>query len=100
MIVIARQQPLFLPLQPEYPVEPAVGAAILDYPETNLDRLMGVIERLLEPVLATLSKRDELLDALVLRFVFDDGGKPTERAARPLAKAIPMAMMSDCMVAS
>lgn len=70
---------LFMPLQPEYPVEPAVGAAILDYPETNLDRLMGVIESLLEPMLDTLSKRDELLVALVLRFVFDDGGKQVER---------------------
>lgn len=70
---------LVAPLQPEYPVLPASAAAVLDYPETNLDRLMAMIERLLEPILATLSKRDELVAALAIRLVFDDGGKGFER---------------------
>jgi protein ImuB len=70
---------LWDPLQPEIPVEPAAGRAVLDYPETNLERLMAVIESLLEPVRETLSRRDELASALDLRFVFDDGRKHTER---------------------
>lgn len=69
---------LFAPLQPEYPVEPAAATAILDYPETNLDRLMAVIERLLETVSVTLARRDELAAVLVLNFVFDNGEKSSE----------------------
>jgi len=70
---------LFSPLEPEYPLEPATGTAIFDYAESNLDRLMAVIERLLEPVLATLSQRDELAAALLIRFVFDDHKRAAER---------------------
>jgi protein ImuB len=70
---------LFSPLEPQYPLEPASGAALFDYPECNLDRLMAVVERLLEPVLTTLSQRDELAAALLIRFVFDDGSRAAER---------------------
>jgi protein ImuB len=70
---------LFSPLEPEYPVEPASGAAVFDYPECHLDRLMAVLERLLEPVLATLARRDQLAAALLIRFVFDDGARAAER---------------------
>jgi protein ImuB len=69
---------LFVPLQPEYPTEPAAATAILDYPETSLDRLMAVIESLLKPVLAELSRRDELAAVLVFNFVFDNGEKNNE----------------------
>ena len=70
---------LWDPLQPEIPSEPATGRAVLDHPETNLDRLMAVIESLFEPVRETLCKRDDLVAALELRFVFDDKQKHTER---------------------
>ena len=70
---------LFSPLQPQYPLEPASGTAVFDYPESNLDRLMAVIERLLEPMHSELAKRDELIAALHVRFVFDDGGRASER---------------------
>jgi len=70
---------LFAPLQPQYPLEPASGAAVFDYPESNLDRLMAVVERLLEPMLAELAKRDDLVAALLIRFLFDDGGRAAER---------------------
>jgi protein ImuB len=69
---------LWTPLQPERPAEPAVGRAVLDDPETNLDRLMAIIENLLDPVRDTLEKRGELAAALELRFVFDDRGKHAE----------------------
>jgi protein ImuB len=70
---------LFSPLEPQYPPEPASGAAVFDYPECSLDRLMAVFERLLEPVLTTLSQRDELAAALSIRLVFDDGTRAAER---------------------
>ena len=70
---------LFSPIEPEYPVEPAVSTAVFDYSESNLDRLMAVIERLLDPVLATLSHRDTLASALLIRFLFDDGTRSHER---------------------
>jgi protein ImuB len=69
---------LWTPLQPEIPVEPASGRAVLDYPETNLDRLMALIETLLEPVRGTLVKRDELIVSLDIRFVFDNKEKRAE----------------------
>jgi protein ImuB len=70
---------LWMPIQPEIPVEPAAGKAVLDYPETNLDRLMVLIETLLEPVQKTLGARDELVAWLEIRFVFDNKKKHAER---------------------
>lgn len=70
---------LYSPLQPEYPLEPASGSAVFDYPEANLDRLLAVIEQLLFPMLVELSRRDELAAALVIRFLFDDGERAGER---------------------
>jgi len=64
---------LWTPLQPEIPVEPASGRSVLDYPETNLDRLMALIKMLLEPA------RDELAASLDIRFVFDNKEKRSER---------------------
>jgi protein ImuB len=70
---------LWTPLEPEFPIEPARGGVFLDYPETNLDRLMALIESLFDPIRDTLSKRDELIAALETRFVFDNKKKHTER---------------------
>ena len=70
---------LWTPLQPEIPVEPASGRSVLDYPETNLDRLMALIKMLLEPVRETLAARDELAASLDIRFVFDNKEKRSER---------------------
>lgn len=70
---------LWTPIQPEIPVEPAAGKAVLDYPETNLDRLMALIETLLESVQKTLTARDELVASLEIRFVFDNKQRHTER---------------------
>jgi protein ImuB len=70
---------LWTPLQPEIPVEPASGRAVLDYPETNLDRLMALIETILEPVRGTLLKRDELIASLDIRLEFDNKEKHAEK---------------------
>jgi protein ImuB len=70
---------MYSPLQPDIPADLAVRNTILDHPETNLDRLIVVIEQLITPVLDLLAKRDELLSALVLKFVFDDSAKHTEQ---------------------
>ena len=76
---------LFSPIEPEYPLEPAVNTAVFDYSESNLDRLMAVIEQLLESVLATLSERDALASALLIRFLFDDGARSRERVEPAVA---------------
>jgi protein ImuB len=70
---------LWAPLEPEIPPDPVQGEAVLDHPETNLERLMALIESLLEPMLRTLDKRGKLVAALELRFVFDNRDKHTER---------------------
>lgn len=70
---------LWDPLQPEIPAQPAVARAALDDAETNLDRLMAVVESLFDAVRETLCKRDELVAALDLAFVFDDKTKLAER---------------------
>jgi len=70
---------LWTPLQPDIPVEAATGRVALDYPETNLDRLMAVIGELLGPIRDTLARRDELIAALEIRFIFDNKAKHTER---------------------
>ncbi len=72
---------LFSPLQPDYPVPPASGATVFDFPESSLDRLMATVEQLLEPIVEELSRRDTLMSALNLVFVFDDGGRACERVA-------------------
>lgn len=70
---------LWDPLQPDFPSEPASVRVALDDPETNLDRLMAVVESLFDSVRETLCTRDELVAALDLRFVFDDKMRHAER---------------------
>ncbi|MEJ2721672.1 MAG: DNA polymerase Y family protein [bacterium] len=69
---------LWAPLDPETPPDPLQAQAALDYAETNLERLMALIESLLEPMLGTLDKRGDLAAALELRFVFDNKKKHVE----------------------
>jgi protein ImuB len=85
---------LFAPLQPELVPEPASGAAVFDYPESDLDRLMAVVAQLLEPILAALSKRDRLVTALVVQFVFDDRGRHRERV-EPAGRTLDLEQLLD-----
>ena len=85
---------LFAPLQPEHAPEPASGAAVFDYPESDLDRLMVAVRQLLEPIRAALSKRDQLVTALVVRFLFDDRGRHRERV-EPAASTLDTEQMIE-----
>lgn len=85
---------LFSPLHPQYPTEPARAAAVFDYPESNLDRLMAAIEQMLSQMLSTLAKRDELVAALRVHFVFDDGVRAAERV-EPASATLEAAQLLD-----
>jgi len=70
---------LFAPLQSQPPREPVLVSVHLDHAETNLERLMAVVERHLQSLLRTLDVRAEVLAAVNVRIMFDDGGKSAER---------------------
>lgn len=73
------------PLQPAAAEEPIREHAELDYPEADLERLLFVVKRLLDPALAKLAARRHALAEIVLSFVLDVGGTRIEsiRPARP-----------------
>jgi protein ImuB len=85
---------LWTPLQPEIPVEPASGRAVLDYPETDLDRLMALIETLLDPVRATLVKRDELVASLEIRLTFDNKEQRSEKT-EPASPTVDLSLVLE-----
>ncbi|NEX19436.1 DNA polymerase Y family protein [Thiorhodococcus mannitoliphagus] len=78
---------LSLPLQPERPLEPIMARAALDHVETDTERLMHLIERLLTPLLDELAGRGQVLDALRLLFRFERLGLHKEHI-RPAAPTL------------
>lgn len=76
---------LWSPLRPEKAEEPIEEKRILDHPESDLDRLMAVIEEALSPLLRALQERNRALSALLVRLVFDrpaPTGRPTRAGRR------------------
>jgi protein ImuB len=78
---------LNLPLQPERPVEPVTARLILDRPETDVERLMALIETRLPPLLEALAGRGQVLEELRLLFRFERLGEHKERI-RPAAPTL------------
>lgn len=70
---------LATPFQPLAPREPVVACVHLDDPETNLERLLTVIERELRSLARTLDARAHVLVAVAIRLTFDDGSCASER---------------------
>ncbi|HXV13060.1 MAG TPA: DNA polymerase Y family protein, partial [Candidatus Krumholzibacteria bacterium] len=70
---------LAAPLQPRPAREPVASTVHLDYPETDLERLMAVIDRSIQSLARTLDERGEVLRAIALQLEFDDGTKTAER---------------------
>jgi len=70
---------LATPFQPLAPREPVVACVHLDDPETNLERLLTVIERELRSLARTLDARAHVLVAVAIRLTFDDGSRACER---------------------
>jgi len=80
---------LRVPLQPQRPSPPAARRLNLDHPETDVARLIGVVERLLHPLLATLEGRGQTLAGLHVGFRFERLGDHIEhvRPASPTLDA-------------
>ncbi len=76
-----------VPLQPEPPSPPAMQRQILDHPETDVPRLMVVIERLLQPLLQTLATRSRALMEIRVGFRFERLGDHIENI-RPAAPTL------------
>ena len=76
---------LWSPLHPETPPEPTASGVFLDYPESDHQRLAVLMEDLLEPLLASLEQRHEVMTVLLLRLRLDDRSERAEslRPARP-----------------
>jgi protein ImuB len=75
---------LRVPLQPSRPESPATERQFLDDPETNVARLMHVIENLLHPLLETLAGRCQLVAGVHVGFRFERLGDHVEQV-RPAA---------------
>lgn len=78
---------LWTPLQPCSVEEPIRQTLILDDPEIDTTRLLFLIKRLLQPILAALAARGEALAELALRLLIDRSGWRRERI-RPAAPAL------------
>ena len=80
---------LSLPLQPEAPRPPAVQRLALDHPETNVARLIHVVEQLIGPLLELLADRREALSEVRVGFRFESSSDNIEcvRPATPTLDA-------------
>jgi protein ImuB len=85
---------LRVPLQPRRPVPPTTRRLSLDHPETNVTRLLRVVERLLQPLLATLAERCQTLAGLHVGFRFERLGDHIERV-RPAAPTLDAAQLLE-----
>ncbi len=85
---------LSAPLQPRAPREPLVSSVHLDDPETNLDRLVVVIDRELQSLARRLDERGEVLRAVAIELGFDDGTKTTE-GLQPASPTLELAQIVE-----
>ena len=85
---------LWQPLQPCAPEEPVRQRLLLDDPESDSERLLFLIKRLLHPMLAALAARSQALAELRLRFLIDRGGWREERI-RPAAPTLDSVQILD-----
>lgn len=70
---------LLEPLAPELPEPPPVEREDLEHPETDVQRLMHVIEILLRRLLRTLAGRNQALAEIVIGFQFERLSEHSER---------------------
>jgi protein ImuB len=70
---------LATPFQPLAPREPVTATVHLDDPETNLERLLTVIDRELRSLARTLDARAHVLVSVAVELRFDDGSQTAER---------------------
>ena len=85
---------LHVPLQPERPHPPPLERCHLDHPETDVSRLMVVIESLMRPLLVALVERGQILTGVQVGFRFERMGDHIERL-RPAAPTLDAAQLLD-----
>ncbi len=83
-----------LPLQPENPQPAPMQRLVLDYPETDIGRLMAVIQRLLHRLLQMLAERGQGLTEVQVLFRFDRIGEHME-PIRPAAPTLDARQLLD-----
>ena len=85
---------LWTPLQPLRPPEPHVACHDLDEPETDTVRLLFLVKRLLDRVLATMAACHRALVELTLHLRLDRAGAQTERV-RPAAPTLDVVLLMN-----
>jgi protein ImuB len=85
---LARDE-LFSPIDSKAPDEPLVKTTSLDHTETHIERLMPIIEGMLDSILASLQKKDSPLYGITISLVLDNGNRRHEqlRPATPTVDA-------------
>lgn len=81
---------LWAPLKPYKPEEPVRQTYLLDDPENDTTRLLFLVKRLLDPMIATFAARSEALAALWLCLLIERGGwlKEQVRPALPTLDSV------------
>jgi len=87
---------LATPLQPLAPQLPVSSSVHLDDPETNLERLLTVIDRELRALTRTLDERAHVMVAVTLRLSFDDGNRVSERL-QPASPTLDLAQVVELL---
>ena len=87
---------LFAPLVPQPPREPIVASVHLDTPESNLERVMAVVEMHLQSLLRQLGARSEVIAAIHIRLAFDDDTHSAQRLA-PATPTLETAQIVDLL---
>lgn len=67
------------PLRPKPPPDPVVERLDFDDPETDSERLLFAIKRVMDPLLAKLARRKRALATLIIRVTLDRADPPTRR---------------------
>ncbi|MCK4775673.1 MAG: hypothetical protein KAT30_12830, partial [Candidatus Krumholzibacteria bacterium] len=80
---------LFSPIESNVPEDPFMERTILDHPVSSVERLMAVMEKMLDAIFVLMHKRNRLLAAVSISLVLDNGEKRNEflRPAAPTLEA-------------
>ena len=87
---------LAAPLQPVLPRAPLHATVHLDSPESDLERLMAVVDRELQSLARRLDELGEVLAAVAVQIGFDDGSKAAERL-QPASPTLDLAQITELL---
>jgi protein ImuB len=87
---------LATPFQPLAPREPVLAFVHLDEPETDLARLLTVVDRELRSLARSLDARAHVLVSVAIRLSFDDGSRAAERL-QPASPTLDLAQIVELL---